>query len=188
MIAKEACKNYNANQHEPELRQMLNLIPTGQKIVVEIGVEHGGTFYCWSRIADKNATLIGIDLDIEPLSGPWADRHNPTLEELKAIALPTQTVHLIKGRSQDADVHKKLLFLLGNQTIDLLHIDGDHSFKGCKTDFDLYSPFVNGTVVFHDIDTRYPLFDVHKFWKELQGDKKEVILTPGVRGFGILKT
>lgn len=37
-------------------------------------------------------------------------------------------------------------------SIDLLFIDGDHSFKGCKADWVLYSPFLKqgSIVVFHD--------------------------------------
>jgi len=39
------------------------------------------------------------------------------------------------------------------QTIDLLFIDGDHSYAGCKADWDLYSPYLKSgsCVVFHDI-------------------------------------
>jgi predicted O-methyltransferase YrrM len=38
------------------------------------------------------------------------------------------------------------------QEIDLLFIDGDHSFESCKRDWDLYSPMVrkSGYIVFHD--------------------------------------
>lgn len=39
-----------------------------------------------------------------------------------------------------------------NKSIDILWIDGDHSFEGVKGDYDLFSPFVkkNGLLLFHD--------------------------------------
>lgn len=36
--------------------------------------------------------------------------------------------------------------------IDVLYIDADHAYKGCKADYDLYSPFVvkGGLIIFDD--------------------------------------
>jgi len=41
--------------------------------------------------------------------------------------------------------------------IDYLHIDADHTYKGCKLDFDLYSTIMNenGIISIHDTDEKY---------------------------------
>ena len=41
--------------------------------------------------------------------------------------------------------------------IDYLHIDADHTYDGCKLDFDLYSTIMNenGIISIHDTDKRY---------------------------------
>jgi len=41
--------------------------------------------------------------------------------------------------------------------IDYLHIDADHTYEGCKLDFDLYSTIMNenGIISIHDTDKRY---------------------------------
>ena len=41
--------------------------------------------------------------------------------------------------------------------IDYLHIDADHTYDGCKLDFDLYSTIMNenGIISIHDTDSRY---------------------------------
>jgi len=41
--------------------------------------------------------------------------------------------------------------------IDYLHIDADHTYEGCKLDFDLYSTIMNenGIISIHDTDRKY---------------------------------
>ena len=41
--------------------------------------------------------------------------------------------------------------------IDYLHIDADHTYEGCKLDFDLYSTIMNenGIISIHDTDEKY---------------------------------
>ena len=41
--------------------------------------------------------------------------------------------------------------------IDYLHIDADHTYEGCKLDFDLYSTLMkeNGIISIHDTDSKY---------------------------------
>jgi hypothetical protein len=57
---------------------------------------------------------------------------------------PEIEVHLIKSKDAASLFH--------NETIDYLHIDADHSYEGCRSDFELFSPFVraDGIITLHD--------------------------------------
>lgn len=59
----------------------------------------------------------------------------------------------IQGNSHYSESLDYVKKLLGNNKLDLLFIDGDHSFAGAKLDFVLYEPLVapGGLIVFHDI-------------------------------------
>lgn len=48
-------------------------------------------------------------------------------------------------------------FIRQDIKIDYLHIDGDHSYEGVKTDFELYSTIMNenGIITIHDTDKQY---------------------------------
>ena len=61
---------------------------------------------------------------------------------------------LIKETSENAYYN---YFVLQDIKIDLLFIDGDHSYEGVKLDFELYSKILspNGLIILHDTDKDY---------------------------------
>lgn len=86
-----------------------------------------------------------------------------------------------------------------NKPIDMLFIDGDHSYAGVKQDWDLFSPFVKpfGVVIFHDTmweisgqDSQYRRDDmgVPKFVEELRVQGYPVITLPHNFGVSLVQT
>ena len=108
-------------------------------VVVEIGIMHNAQKPFYEHLL--NAEHIGID--INPNSAPdiLDDSHRPeTMQEL----------------------HR----LLCRRKIDLLFIDGNHSYESVKQDYDLYAPLTEHIVAFHDICATVNS-DVQRFWQEL---------------------
>jgi len=60
--------------------------------------------------------------------------------------------------------------------IDYLHIDADHTYEGCKLDFDLYSTIMNenGIISIHDTDEKYwESFEIY------EGEPHDICTGPG---------
>lgn len=141
------------------VREAIGLYLTAHKLprnatVVEIGSWQGKSTYCISK-GLKSGKVYAID----PFNAdPGSDEGNRELYISR------------KGNDNLLEQFKKNMRVLGVlehiaikqgysyqfyndfSKINLLFIDGDHSIKGCKTDFDLYSPRVvpGGFIAFHD--------------------------------------
>jgi cephalosporin hydroxylase len=155
------------------------------RTVVEIGTFLGGTLWGWCQIAEPDAVLVSIDLPGAMLNLP-----SEPIEELARLARERQQLHCLRSDSHDPATVEELRRLLGERQIDLLMIDGDHSFEGVKADFELYSPLVapGGFVAFHDILTHQDRrAEVDRFWREVRARYPHVEFTdPGDDwGFGV---
>ena len=72
-------------------------------------------------------------------------------------------------------------------SIELLHIDGFHSYESVRKDFEtwLTKMSADGVVLLHDIHVRRDTFGVHKFWDEIKVKYKTLEFV-GSHGLGIV--
>ncbi len=174
-----------AIQNDYELVRFLALVREQRpRVVVEIGTARGGMLYCFSQLAARDATLVSIDLPGAPNCGG----QTATEREVFATFGPvTQTFHFIPEDSHLESSREKLLKILRGRTIDLLFIDGDHSYEGCLADFHMYRHLVSpdGRIAFHDIllfPDQWPGAGVGLAWQDVKAQfgGEEIIDPEGV--------
>ncbi|KSW10801.1 methyltransferase [Pyrodictium occultum] len=171
-------------QVKEEIREFLSILQKIRpKIILEIGTERGGTLFLLSQVADEDATLISIDL-------PWDNRaskghsfgfsYPPWREKLyRSFARGNQKIYLLRGDSHSQATLMEVKRILRGRKLDVLFIDGDHTYEGVKKDFEMYSPLVKkgGIIAFHDIVPHLPETgcEVNKFWNEIKNNYKYLL-------------
>ncbi|MGH9349333.1 MAG: class I SAM-dependent methyltransferase [Vicinamibacterales bacterium] len=160
--------------------------------VLEIGAAAGGSFYIWCRLADPRGKKVSVDLPGGIYGGePQANRMTRYRRD-RMMRGWAPGVHLVAGISASDEVRSQVAAVLGADRLDLLFIDGDHTYEAVKADFELYSRFVSpsGAIAFHDInDTafhRAQNVGVARLWSALEGDKREFNARREWGGIGVL--
>jgi cephalosporin hydroxylase len=158
--------------------------------VCEIGAAGGGTAFLFAHTVSDDATIISVDVSFK----------KSRREAVASFARRGQTIICLQGDSHAAATVEQVRARLNGQSLDLLYLDGDHSYKGVASDFRLYAPLVRagGLVVFHDImldyKTRFGVETVSytggvpQFWNELKAagaQVEEIIEDERQDGFGI---
>jgi predicted O-methyltransferase YrrM len=157
-------------QIRSEILQLLKIIELRMpKYVLEIGTSNGGTLFLLSRVATEDACMISIDLPLGAYGGGYPAWKRPFY---KSFAQKGQTIRLIRADSHKPVTQEEVAAILQTNKIDLLFIDGDHTYGGVKKDFDMYEPFVRvgGMIVLHDIVSHRREHDcgVDKYWDEIK--------------------
>lgn len=137
------------------------------KTIVEIGTANGGTLFLFANVANPEI-IISIDLPHGSFGGGYSFGKIPLYKSLGKKGV----TKLIKANSHSNSTFNKLKKGLENRQVDILFIDGDHTYEGVSKDFQMYSPLVKkgGIVAFHDIviHDKSSGCEVSKFWKEIK--------------------
>jgi hypothetical protein len=107
------------------------------------GIFEGNGDYNWG---DIGATYV-----VDACNGVGGDTD---IDNKDSFYRKTFYPRFVKDTSENAYYN---FFVLQDIKIDVLFIDGDHTYEGVKKDFDLYSNLLseNGIIVIHDTDENY---------------------------------
>jgi predicted O-methyltransferase YrrM len=176
-------------QNRAELQRfMMRASQIKPQTVLEIGTARGGTLFLLSIIAAPNAELISIDLPAGLYGGGYPAWKGNLYRRLMGEG---QRLRLIRGNSHDPRTLEKVQKLLAGRPVDLLFIDGDHSYDGAKCDFLQYRAMVRpgGLIAFHDIleNKSAPEITVAPLWKEISRayETEEIVDSYAQGEFGI---
>ena len=163
---------------------MLAIAAFRPRLFVELGTFRGASYcaFCQAVKSEKTKTkCFAVDT--------WqGDAHAGLLEEkvlerLKSHHDPLygNFSSLVQSTFDDALKH------FAETSIDLLHIDGLHTYEAVKNDFQAWLPKMSerGIVIFHDTNVRERNFGVWKIWAELIAEHPHFEFTHG-HGLGVL--
>jgi len=128
------------------------------EIVVDLGVDYGHSSFYFS-IPDIG-TIYGIDT-FDPVG--YYIEHSDNYEHVIAMKEKYNFDNIVFIQGLFDDVANTW-----DKQIDILHIDGDHSYESVKNDYETWKKFLkeDSVVMFHDTES-FPS-TVGKFFRELE--------------------
>jgi len=163
---------FHSTQKPEEILQFLEIV--GQcRIVLEIGLDKAGTHVLFKTIAKK---VISIDWNWTTIS--------ITQKLMKQLKIDKNS-YFILGNSTSLKTKKALKKILNQSKIDLLFIDGTHSYDSVKADYESFKKLLNqkAIVAFHDYEWNS---NVHKAVDEIaKMEKKELNIIKSFKPYGI---
>ncbi|MBP5584872.1 MAG: class I SAM-dependent methyltransferase [Lentisphaeria bacterium] len=154
------------------------------RVFVELGTHYGNSYFAFCQSAKK----YGVDVCCyavdswkgEAQAGEYGEEVYRAVSDYNDRNYSTFST-LLRGMFDDYAGRFE------DGTIDLLHIDGFHSYEACRHDFETWVGKVRpgGIVLFHDIAVRQDGFGVCAFWDEVRKQTAESFAFNHSNGLGV---
>lgn len=155
------------------------------RLLVELGTHKGLSYFTFCQ-AMKEHEIDGVCFAVDTFEG---DDHTNAYDEsvFKAVNAHNREhyhgfSYLMRMFFNEAVQH------FDDGTVDLLHIDGLHTYEAVSEDFTTWYPKVRpgGIMLFHDVKARLKDFGVWRFWDEIRGRHESFTFHHGF-GLGVLR-
>ena len=138
------------------------------RVLVELGTHYGESYFGFSQAVEESGagtTCFAVDTWLgDEHAGFYSDE---VYREVQAYNREHYAgfSHLIRSTFDEASER------FDTESIDLLHIDGLHTYEAVKHDWEVWFDKVRpgGIVLLHDTHVRHGDFEVWRLWKELAG-------------------
>jgi len=160
------------------------VVNTRPKVIVELGTYKGNSLFAMAQAVKD----FGLKTKLHAVDTWQGDRHAGfygediynTFSQVKESYY--KDLNIIPHRT----TFDKAQGEFKDKSIDILHIDGLHTYEAVKHDLDNWSPKVksNGIVMFHDIAETGRDFGVYRLWEELEG--VNTLAFPFYHGLGVV--
>jgi hypothetical protein len=154
------------------------------RMVVELGVHFGDSYCAFSQAIEAlklPARCFGIDLwEGDPHAGFYGP---DILADLRAHHDPLYgSFSTLLQMDFDAALPH-----FDDRSIDLIHVDGYHTYEAVRHDFESWLPKMSdrGVMLFHDTTVRERNFGVWRFWEEIAPRYPSFLFEHGA-GLGVL--
>ncbi len=153
--------------------------------VVELGTYNGHSYFVFCQSMIEN-DIDGLCYAVDTWGG---DEHTGEYDE----SIFEEVRHHARDHYRGISYLMRMLFNdavhhFEDESIDLLHIDGLHTYDAVQEDFTNWYPKVRpgGVILFHDIEARQSDFGVWRYWAELEQQYETFAFHHGF-GLGVLR-
>jgi hypothetical protein len=169
--------------HLPFARDLISAV--SPKLIVELGTHVGESYFGFCQAIEE----AGIQCRAVAIDTWRGDSHAGLYDDSVFQDVDRYNRQNYSGFSTlIRDTFDNAIHQFADETIDILHIDGLHTYEAVKHDFETWFPKVRpgGIVLLHDTAAKHADFGVWQLWEELQPHHRTFAFTHWW-GLGVLQ-